>query len=105
MKRMKKIRKMVTSVRYPSYDSLIKLPVRQQSQTSDLHFDYDGIRIWVSRTGIADGEPFEKTISVECSFYEPPRWVLIGEYDGDHPPKKIIGFKFSQLFSKPMKER
>lgn len=59
---------------------LDKLPTLCQGQAADLKFDDGTYRYWLHRTGIADGEPWENTISVEK--LEKGRWIDIDSYDG-----------------------
>jgi hypothetical protein len=37
-----------------------------QGQADDLKLETPGLRLWLSRCGILDGEPFEETVSVEA---------------------------------------
>ena len=46
-------------------DFLEKLPTLAVGQSDDLKIDDGKTRIWLSRCGIADGMPYEKSISVE----------------------------------------
>jgi hypothetical protein len=50
-------------------------------QADDLkHETPDGLRFWLSRTGVADGEPFENTVTIEQE--QGGRWVTVCKYDG-----------------------
>lgn len=66
-------------------------PVISRSWNANLHFDsYEGgpfghdddggVRFWLHRTGIADGEAFENTISIEV--LRDGRWEPEDTYDG-----------------------
>jgi hypothetical protein len=54
--------------------------VLHSGQADDCHFDDGERRIWLSRTGIADGEPFENTVTVEVN--RGGSWVSVAKYDG-----------------------
>lgn len=63
-------------------ETLAALPVLHQGQADDCHVeDQSGYRrIWLSRTGVADGEPFENTVSIEGR--RDGSWVTVAKYDG-----------------------
>jgi len=44
---------------YPSTRDLEDLDVLIQGQADDCHIDTGDYRIWLSRTGIMDGEPYK----------------------------------------------
>lgn len=47
------------------YETLESLPTLCVGQADDLKYESDGIRIWLSRCGIGDGEPYEEAASLE----------------------------------------
>jgi hypothetical protein len=47
----------------------------------DLKVDKGDMRVWLSRWGLEDGEPYENTVYVEKLF--DGKWVLQEFYDGD----------------------
>lgn len=50
-------------------------------QADDLkHETVDGLRYWLSRCGVADGEPFEHTVTIERQ--DEGRWINVARYDG-----------------------
>lgn len=51
--------------------------------------DTDAYRIWLSRCGLADGEPFEETVYLEE--YTDDRWVDVGYFDGGMPFSELSG--------------
>lgn len=63
------------------------LPVLSVSQACNLHIERDTIdgtfRVWLSRCGLADGEPFENTVYLEESDREEGRWKDVAYFDGD----------------------
>lgn len=63
-----------------SGESLSAKPVLSSGQADNLHHVGDGERLWLSRTGVSDGEPFENTITIEREV--DGRWVSIAKYDG-----------------------
>lgn len=79
------------SVIYPAEDyqeghrytteELELLPVSHQGQADDCHIDSGDVRVWLSRTGVDDGEPFENTVTVER--LQGGAWVEVAKYDGD----------------------
>jgi len=61
-------------------EALAAEPVLSSGQADDLHFEQGDTRLWLSRTGVADGEPFENTVSIERQI--DGRWTVIAKYDG-----------------------
>lgn len=61
-------------------EKLEALPVLASGQTADLHVDSGRLRVWLARTGLADGEPFEQTVYVEV-MREDYTWAEVGHYD------------------------
>lgn len=59
--------------------------VLSQGQADDLHHEADGERLWLSRTGVADGEPFENTVTIERRV--DASWITIAKYDGGDLPE------------------
>lgn len=49
-------------------------------QCDDLKIDTGKTRVWLSRCGVADGEPYEDKVSVEK--LRGGRWVVVEEYPG-----------------------
>ena len=41
------------------------MPTLCVGQAADLKVDHGNIRIWLSRCGVADGEPYENKVTVE----------------------------------------
>ena len=74
----------------PCYELLETLPTLGESQACNLKIDTGDFRVWISRCGLADGEPFENTVYVE--FNDGDRWKDLGHYDGDNPPRGLPGF-------------
>jgi hypothetical protein len=85
--------------RLPSADDLLSRPVSCQSQADDLHLElifgetFADVRFWVSRCGREDGEPFDRTVTVEVRHYLSDDyvgyWVELARYDGDAPPAAL----------------
>lgn len=83
----------------PTFEQLEALPSLCQAQTCDLRIDTGDFRVWTSRMGLEDGEPFERTVYVEVfSHHHDPesggtwfRWQDLGHYDGDDPPRGLPG--------------
>lgn len=48
-----------------SLDELEKLPTISEGYTCDLKIESDTERIWLARTGILDGEPFNNKVTIE----------------------------------------
>lgn len=63
-----------------AWNDLIDRPTLSQGQVDDLKIDTGQTRYWVSRCGIEDGEPFEKTVHVERLI--DGRWETVLTYDG-----------------------
>lgn len=64
-----------------AYEHLNSLPTLAVGQADDLKYDDGKWRLWLSRTGLADGEPFEHTITVERRYEN--TWLSLHEADGD----------------------
>lgn len=84
-------------MRFPSTRELEEHPVIAQGQADDLHIEnvngesptFEGVRIWLSRTGVADGEPYENTVTIEVKDYGSNNWQELYVYDGDDPPDEF----------------
>lgn len=75
----------------PTADELRTLPVLGVGQADNLHYDSgEGLRIWLSRTGVADGEPYDSTVTIETYDSETGSWAEAVVYDGDNPPHNLI---------------
>lgn len=48
-------------------------------QDSDLRIDTGKTRVWLARTGIADGEPYDNKVTVEV--LRNGRWEITEEYE------------------------
>lgn len=59
---------------------LSALPTLSVGQAEDLKVDTGNTRVWLARTGTADGEPYENKISVEK--LKNGRWEVVDEYEG-----------------------
>lgn len=55
-----------------------------EGQADTCYVDDGEERVWLSRTGVADGEPFENTVSIER--YLQRAWVTVCKYDGGELP-------------------
>ena len=59
-------------------------PTLSQGQTDDLKLEtqIDGtyVRVWLARTGVEDGEPYDNRISVET--LQDGSWRVVHEYPG-----------------------
>jgi hypothetical protein len=77
-------------------DLLERLPVLEADKECDLRVDNGQVRVWLSRCGTADGEPFERTVYVESNIGG--HWVDVGYFDGDEEdpdPWGIIGIAWT----------
>jgi len=70
-------------------ETLASEPVLSAGQADNLHFEGDGIRLSLSRTGIEDGEPFDNTITIERE--DGGRWITVAKYDGGDVPEPDTG--------------
>lgn len=61
-------------------DDLRAQPTLSKSQADDLKLEHRGLRYWLARTGLADGEPCEDKVSVEA--FDGDRWAVVLTYDG-----------------------
>lgn len=73
----------------PSEGAMVKLWTAQtlrrrrslaKSQTCDLKIDTGHVRVWLSRCGVEDGEPYENKVTIECLV--DGRWIVTDEYEG-----------------------
>jgi hypothetical protein len=79
---------------YPTTEILEELPVLIEGQADNCHIDTGDFRVWLSRTGIEDGEPYDNTVTIEEHVKSPAwgwQWVEFEVYDGDDPPQVIPG--------------
>ena len=62
------------------------LPVLCQGQADDMIAEDldDGYRLWISRTGVADGEPYENTLTIETRDGN-GRWSTLAHLDAADP--------------------
>lgn len=57
------------------------MPTLAVGQTDNLKIDNgDGWRVWLARTTVEDGEPYDDRISVE--HYDGQRWETVNDYPG-----------------------
>lgn len=60
---------------------LDKLPTLAVAQADNLKIDSEGVRVWVSRCDVADGEPlFDAKVTIER--FRKGRWMTETEYEG-----------------------
>ncbi len=74
----------------PGWEALTALDSLHPGHFLDLRIDTGDFRVWTSRCGLADGEPFEHTVHVETLSEDGP-WLDLGHYDGDAPPRGLPG--------------
>ncbi len=78
----------------PGWEALTALDSRWSGHVYELRIDTGDFRVWTSRCGLADGEPFEHTVYVEVRaepFDRGSDWIDLGHYDGDDPPYGLPG--------------
>ena len=75
----------------PHIDLLDALPTIEIAQASDLKISHSNVRVWVSRCGLPDGEPYERTVYIETIDFGTYTWAVRGHYDGQNPPEQIMG--------------
>ena len=79
----------------PTTEQLQALDTISQGWNADLKIDTQDFRVWLARTGLEDGEPFEHTVYVEANGAFDERsmsgWRELGHYDGDDPPRGLPG--------------
>ena len=51
-------------------------------QTDDLKIDTGDTRVWVARTTVEDGEPYNNRVSVEKFNQKSGRWEIVDEHEG-----------------------
>lgn len=73
----------------PGWVDLLRCPVLVGGWAWDLRVDTGEFRLWTARTGLADGEPFARTVYVEV--LDERGWVDVGHYNGDDPPHGLPG--------------
>ena len=67
-------------LRYSAKD-LRAMPTLAVGQADDLKVDDGEVRVWLSRCGPEDGEPYRNKVSVE-SLLPPGRWIVTHTYRG-----------------------
>ncbi|MBD2499880.1 hypothetical protein [Anabaena azotica] len=60
---------------------LNRLPTICTSQADDLKIEKNGVRVWLSRCTVEDGEPFNNKVTVEKC--ENGCWVVVEEYQAE----------------------
>jgi hypothetical protein len=65
----------------PTAEELRRYPVLSTGQVDDLHMELDGLRFWVSRCTMEDGEPCDDKVSIER--LTPSGWITHDVYDGN----------------------
>lgn len=73
----------------PDWNELTTLDPIVDGHTATLRIDTGDFRLWTARTGLDDGEPYERTVYVEL--FDGNRWSDLGHYDGDEPPRGLPG--------------
>ena len=59
---------------------LREMPTLATGQTSDLKWQGERTRFWLSRCGVEDGEPFNSKVTVERLIHG--TWEVVGFYRG-----------------------
>jgi len=73
----------------PRADQLEDMETISEGYTCDLKVDNGkGLRIWLHRTSIEDGEPYRNTVTVECR--DDGCWYDVLTYDGDDPADQTL---------------
>lgn len=73
----------------PWADELEELQTITAGHDSNLKHDDGRLRVWLSRLGLEDGEPFARTVYVEE--LKPGGWWLVGYFDGDERDPHPLG--------------
>jgi hypothetical protein len=64
---------------------LERLPTLAVSQADDLKIDLPGrFRVWLSRRGIEDGEPYPNKVTIEQ--WRDDRWIVARTYEAKEVP-------------------
>lgn len=63
-----------------SAQQLSDMPTLGMAHTANLKIDDGERRVWLERTGVADGEPFDNKITVERLLEG--TWITVAEYPG-----------------------
>jgi hypothetical protein len=70
-----------------TYNILKRLPTLATGQAEDLKVETEAnglpARIWLSRCGVADGAPWEHTVSAEVCY--DGQWTEVLKWNGDDP--------------------
>lgn len=65
-------------VRKFTLQELEKMPTLCVGQADDLKYEEDGVRVWLSRCGVEDGEPYDNKVTVEKWIHL--CWETVEEY-------------------------
>lgn len=60
---------------------LESMPTLSVGQADDLKYETDDTRVWLSRCGIADGEPFNNKVTVEKYLTHRIGWAIKRTYE------------------------
>lgn len=63
------------------------MPTLAVGQADDLKVWEDHLRVWLSRCGVADGEPYENKVTVEK--WVNLRWTEVDTYQAEDEFKRI----------------
>lgn len=59
---------------------LKSLPTLSTAQADDLKIEDGGVRVWLARTGIEDGEPYNNKVTIEVYNQQTGRWEITQTY-------------------------
>lgn len=60
--------------------ALSKRPTIIQDQADDLKYDESGVRVWLSRCTVEDGEPYDNKVTIALE--DNGHWDILAEYPG-----------------------
>jgi len=63
-----------------SYSELYNMPTLCVGQTDNLKIETPDTRVWLARTGVEDGEPFNNRVTIEAIIDR--RWKVVAEFQG-----------------------
>lgn len=67
-----------------------RVPTIEEGYTCDLKIDSNGVRIWLHRTSIEDGEPYRDTVTIEIRDPADGHWHDVLTYDGADPADQTL---------------
>lgn len=78
-----------------TFQTLNRLPTLRQGQADDLKFESATTRVWLSRLGKEDGQPYDNQVTVEQ--FDGKSWETVEQYEAEMVDVVTLNFTLEQL--------